>query len=167
MTVLLRGWQAGDEDAAVRWSQDTAFCLANGWTVGLEPEYVRQWWLERAADSPELCMIQVDGVVVGYAEWQAVQGDVAELGIAIGDSGVWGQGIGTAAGKLMLARAFEGLGLTRVWAEVHATNTRSLALMQKLGLREVGRAGQDEYQGEVVPLVQFELLASEWRGLRV
>lgn len=163
MQVTLREWQTGDEAAAVRWSRDRAFCQANGWTPELSAQQVREWWCERGEQAKYLRMIEVDGGLVGYAEWQDVQGGEAELGIAIGDSGLWGQGVGTQAGKQMLAWAFGELGLRRVWAEVHEPNARSLALMRRLGLREVSKNGTGEYQGAVVPMVQFELLCGKVR----
>lgn len=82
MPVTLRPWQPGDEAAAVRWSQDRTFCDLNGWTSSLPPEQVRQWWQQRGAGSPLLRMILKGGQVVGYAEWQDLQGGTAELGIA-------------------------------------------------------------------------------------
>ena len=102
-------------------------------------------------------MIEMDGQIVGYAGWQDIRDGVAELGIALGDSQVWGKGIGAVAGRLMLEWAFGSLDLHTVWAEVHEPNTRSLALMRKLGFLEVGRKGIEEYQRRMVPMVQFEL----------
>lgn len=83
--------------------------------------------------------------------------ETAELGIAIGDSGLWGQGIGRQAGNLLLRHAFENLHLQYVWAEVHEPNERSHALMRKLGFTETSRHGTDEYQGQEVPMVQYRL----------
>lgn len=157
MNVTLRAFQAGDEEAAVRWSRDRAFCEANEWTPDLSADVVRECWQQRGVTSPHLQMIEVDGEVVGYAEWQDLAAGEAELGIAIGDSGRWGQGIAAQAGRLMLAWAFTELGLERVWAEAHAPNVRSLALLRKLGFDELGPHGEAEYQGRTVPMVQFEL----------
>lgn len=109
-------------------------------------------------------MIEVAGQVVGYAEWQDVRNGEAELGIAIGESRLWGQGLAAQAGRQMLAWAFGELGLRRVWAEVHAPNLRSLALMRKLGLRASGERGQGTYQGEPATMLSFELTPEEWRA---
>lgn len=81
MSLRLRPFQTGDEEAALRWSRDRQFCLINEWTLDL---------------------------------WQDLKDGKAELGIAIGDSGLWGQGIAAQAGQLMLAWAFEDLALQRV-----------------------------------------------------
>lgn len=90
----------------MKWSQDRAFCLANEWTLDLPADEVRQWWRKRGQTSPYLRMVVLDDEVVGYAEWQNLQGGVAELGIAIGDSGRWGQGLGARAGQMMLELGF-------------------------------------------------------------
>ena len=163
MQVTLREWQPGDVEAAVRWSQDHEFCLANGWTLNLPAERVREWWQGRSVNAPLLRLIVLDDRAVGYAEWQVAQNSEAELGMAGGDWAVWGQGGGAQAGRLMLAWAFGELGFRRVWAEVHEPNTRSLELMRRLGFREVSRNGTGEYQGAVVRMVQFELLRGEFR----
>ena len=105
-------------------------------------------------------MIELEGQIVGYAQWQDIHDGVAELGIAIGDSHVWGKGIGAVAGQLMLEWAFGLLDLEKVWADVHEPNVRSLALMEKLGFAETSRKGMAEYQGRLVPMVQFELTRS-------
>lgn len=65
----------------------------------------------------------------------------------------------------MLAWAFGPLALERVWAEVHATNPRSLALMRRLGLEEVSRSGTEEYRGQTVQMVQFELTRGKYPGV--
>jgi len=157
VNVALREWQPGDEEAAVHWSRDEAFCLSNGWTLELPAKQVREHWQNRGTQALALRMIELDHQIVGYAEWQSIENGVAELGIAIGDSWVWGRGVGAAAGRLMLEWAFGSLGFQKVWADVHEPNARSLALMRKLGFTEVSRNGLEEYQGQMVPMVQFGL----------
>lgn len=165
MSLTLRQWQAGDEEAAVKWSQDRAFCLANEWTLDLPADEVRQWWRKRGQTSPYLRMVVLDDEVVGYAEWQNLQGGVAELGIAIGDSGRWGQGLGARAGQMMLEWAFGPLALQKVWAEVHAPNVRSLNLMRRLGLRKTGLGEWEaSYQGISMAMVQFEVTRQEFEA---
>ena len=157
VNVSLHEWRPGDEEAAVRWSRDQAFCLLNGWTPDLPAEQVREWWRQRGTQAQALRMIEMDRQIVGYTEWQGIQAGVAELGIALGDSRVWGKGVGPAAGRLMLEWAFGSLDFHMVWAEVHEPNARSLALMKRLAFSEIGRKGIEEYQGQMVPMVQFEL----------
>lgn len=160
MSVTLRPMRPGDEEYAVQWGQDREFCLANGWEVDRPPERIRAHQ-RRVIDAPPIGLlrlgIEYHSRLVGFVALQDLNAESGELGIAIGESGLWGKGIGAQAGRLLLAHAFEVLHLQYVWAEVHATNERSHALMQKLGFREVSREGQDEYRGEVVKMVQYRL----------
>ncbi len=163
-----------DVETAVRWSQDREFCLANGWTPDLPPERVRAWWARvlRSVGPDFLRLgIELDGQLVGYADLADIEDDVgrAEFGIVLGERNLWGRGFGREAGRLMLAHGFGRLGLSRVTAEVHASNTRSLALMKRLGFRQEGVLRRHElYRGGVVDVVAFGLLREEFeveRGL--
>lgn len=170
--VRLRPMTDADSDAVVRWSQDREFCLANDWTLDLPPEKVRAWLEGILAELPERFLrlgIELDGRLVGYADLADIQDRVgrAEFGIALGERGVWGQGVGTAAGRAMLRHGFHTLGLTRVTAQVHAPNARSLSLMRRLGFRQEGVLRRHEvYRGGVVDVVQFGLLREEFEEVQ-
>ena len=56
----------------------------------------------------------------------------ARVGCAIGRAH-WGRGLATTAGRLVLAYAFDELGLARIEAEVLANNAASLRVLRKLG----------------------------------
>lgn len=158
--VRLRPLRPGDEERAVRWGADEAFCLAVDWPVGLPAEHIREHWQGLLTlTPPELLRhgVTLDGVLVGYTDLAGFTGDSAEFGIAIGEPGLWGQGLGLRAGRLTLAHAFHDLHLQTVTAEVHAPNLRSRALMRRLGFTETGPGGLEEYRGEVVPVIQFVL----------
>ncbi len=159
MPINLRPLCPGDEDYAVQWGQDREFCLANGWEPDLPAGRIRAHWRGLITAPPRQFLrlgIVQDGVLVGYTDLADLVAVSGELGIAIGESRLWGQGIGTAAGQLMLRHAFEVLGLERVWAEVHEPNQRSHALMHRLGFVEIGREGTDLYRGQTVGLVQYK-----------
>lgn len=83
--------------------------------------------------------------------------------MAIGERGLWGRGVETEAARLMLAHAFDGLGLTTVRAEVHETNARSLALVRRLGFRPAGAAAEPEiYEGAPVRVLHLAIDATEF-----
>lgn len=63
---------------------------------------------------------------------------LASLGYALVEAH-WGQGYATEAATAMLGFAFEQLGLHRIEALVETDNTRSLRVLEKLGLRMEGR----------------------------
>ena len=167
MGILLRPLTPADLGALHEWSQDEAFCRAAGWTPGLSREAVSAFW-ERLLSAPDSDFLRLgvesDGQLVGYADLAGIDHTVgaAEFGIAVGPSQNWGRGLGQAAGLLMLRHGFQVLNLPRIWAEVHAPNLRSLALMKKLGFRQEGvGAGQQMYHGKMAEMVQFSLLRGE------
>ena len=87
----------------------------------------------------------------------------AEVGIHIGDAGVWGQGLGTQAMCLILRHGFETLNLNRVYLRVYEDNSRALAVYRRLGFREEGRLRQDRFlEGKYWDTLLMGLLKSEW-----
>lgn len=63
----------------------------------------------------------------------------AELGIAIGEKGCWGQGYGADAIRTLLRFAFGELNLNRVWLRVFEDNGRAIACYETCGFRHEGR----------------------------
>ncbi len=77
-----------------------------------------------------------------------------------------GGGYGSEAKQLLLAYAFERLGLHSVYSWVWGPNTRSAAALRKQGYRECGRvfwAGTKN--GEYTHAYTFDFLAEEWREM--
>ncbi|MER5642122.1 GNAT family N-acetyltransferase [Kitasatospora sp. NPDC002227] len=77
---------------------------------------------------------------------------------------VWGRGVGTAAGRELLARGFGELGLHRVHATCDPRNLGSARVLAKLGMREEGLLRhtallRDGWRDSLV----FGLLEEEWR----
>lgn len=58
--------------------------------------------------------------------------------IVIGEKSCWGAGRGTEATRLVVAEAFERLGLTRIRLEVFAENERARRAYRRVGFRETG-----------------------------
>ena len=112
--------------------------------------------------------IESDEQLVGYADLAGIDHAIgaAEFGIAVGPSRNWGRGIGRAAGLLMLRHGFQVLKLPCVWAEVHAPNLRSLALMRKLRFRQEGVGAEQMYDGQLAETVQFSLLRGDFEAVR-
>ena len=170
--LTLRPLRSGDEETAVRWGANHEFCLATGWSPGLAPRVLRRHWQAVIADrSPDFLRLGIvqrgegqGGELVGYVDLGGLTAESAEFGIVIGEPEHWGQGVGTRAGRLLLAYAFGTLGLSVLRAEVHAPNLRSHALMRRLGFIPVGESGMDLYRGERVALVRYELRREDFSG---
>ncbi len=76
------------------------------------------------------------------------------------------KGYGSEAKQLLLAYAFERLGLHSVHSHVWGPNTRSAAALRKQGYRECGRlVWQGTKHGEYTHAYLFDFLADEWREM--
>ncbi len=74
-----------------------------------------------------------------------------------------GQGFATEATRALVGLAFSHLGLHRVWAGLDARNTRSAALLERLGLRREAHFKENEWvKGEWTDEVIYAVLADEW-----
>jgi RimJ/RimL family protein N-acetyltransferase len=100
------------------------------------------------------------GRVVGEAGLQLLEGgpDV-ELGYTLSRA-AWGRGYATEAASAVLRWAFVGLGLERVVAVADPANAASLRVLDKIGMRRLGR--RDCY-GAL--MTECALSMSEWRTL--
>jgi RimJ/RimL family protein N-acetyltransferase len=77
----------------------------------------------------------------------------------------WGQGIATAASRLLVTFGFDDLGLHRVWAVHHPDNGASARVLQKLGMRREGRLREDMFaHGVWRDSIVYGVLEGEWRA---
>ncbi|MFC9295019.1 GNAT family N-acetyltransferase [Streptomyces sp. NPDC057011] len=79
---------------------------------------------------------------------------------------VWGQGVGTAIARELLARGFEDLGLHRVYATCDPRNRGSARVLSKLGMTREGRLRhtaliRDGWRDSDI----FGILEHEWRAV--
>lgn len=162
-TLWLRPLTLEDVDTIYAWSQDDEFCLSNGWSLGLSHQKIKVWWIA-LLKTPTSVMVRQGimhgGQLVGFVELSHINPilQTASFGIAIGARDLWGQGLGTQAGRLMIQQGFQEMGLRQIHAEVHMPNVRSLALMKKLGFRKTGVLKEHEvYRGQPSDVVLFAL----------
>jgi RimJ/RimL family protein N-acetyltransferase len=81
----------------------------------------------------------------------------------IGAKELWGKGYGTEARRLLLEYAFGPCGLNNVTVAIHADNTASLRVAEKLGYRLIGTQRQGVRRGGAyVDIVLLDVLASEF-----
>lgn len=73
----------------------------------------------------------------------------AEYGIMIGNPRYWGQGYGTAAGRLVVRYGFRQLKLQRISLLVYAYNTRGYRSYRRIGFRREGRLRDHFYRAGV------------------
>jgi RimJ/RimL family protein N-acetyltransferase len=134
-------------------------------------ERLREWYSTRNEQDDRLDLAVVDagtGECVGEAvlnEWEPENAS-CNFRILIGPRGR-DRGLGTEATRLLLAHAFETLGLHRVSLEVYAFNPRAQRAYEKVGfVREGARRDALRFDGEWVDSVLMSVLAPEWEQHR-
>ncbi len=100
--------------------------------------------------------IEYQGKIVGYADLADIRDRTAELGIAIGASEYWGRGIGSEASRKMMNYGITEFDIRLYRAEANEHNWVSRKMLEKLGYRETGKAGQEEYRGQTGRLIRYE-----------
>lgn len=174
--VILRPLVMSDLSQILAWSHDEAFCLANGWPLGLSSEKLQDWFV-RLLNNPPADLVR-RGIVLAGAEHpeELLVGFVdlrdlnllekrARFRIAIGEEAYRNQGVDYAAGKLMLAYGFNELGLERITAEERGSNVRMRSLMERLGFTLEGILRQHEtYQGIREDIYLYGMLRQEFKG---
>ncbi|MCG7344349.1 GNAT family N-acetyltransferase [Sporosarcina sp. ACRSL] len=159
-SIVLRPLRIDDYETVLKWSKDDQFCSANDWERNRDEEELRQWWIfcvNNRADDFIRMGIELDGKMIGYADLANIEGNTAEIGIAIGESSLWGRGIGYHAAQRLMEYASTKLGITVFTAETHETNKRSRKMLENLGFEETSRIGTEEYLGEETQLIQYSL----------
>jgi len=79
-----------------------------------------------------------------------------------------GHGYATEAARLLLALAFDELGLHRVYAELDPRNTGSVHVCERLGMRHEGHFVEHMWlKGEWTDTGHYAILESEWAASRL
>lgn len=91
----------------------------------------------------------------------------ATFHITIGESDAWGRGFGTEATRLMLAHAFETLGLHRIALSVFEFNQRAIRAYASCGFIMEGRARESIWRdGRWWDEITMSILSAEWAARR-
>ena len=108
------------------------------------------------------------GTFLGWFHLRPLPGDPddePELGYRL-TAAAWGQGYATEGSRALIHRAFEVLGVRRVYATTMAVNVGSWRVMAKAGLRPVRtfhQAWPDRIEGEEHGDVEYALIREEWK----
>ncbi|KAA0955911.1 GNAT family N-acetyltransferase [Sporosarcina sp. ANT_H38] len=159
-TIKIRSLSIDDYKIVLNWSKDDTFCSANGWEKNRSEEELYRWWLHCINNDFEDFIrmgIELEERLVGYVDLACIKDNTAELGIAIGESALWGRGIGPNSILCMMDYAFKKLGITVFDAETHEENIRSRKMLEKIGFIEISRIGNEEYLGTENQLIQYRL----------
>jgi RimJ/RimL family protein N-acetyltransferase len=172
--VYLRAIEIDDAEEMARWSRREPETFFDNGRPVRSPIAFADFHRKLAEDDPPgrvrfaICLRENDEVIgsngLDDLDWI---GRTAETETEIVDPAYRGGGYGTEAKHLLLAYAFERLGLHMVKSYAWEFNTRSAAALRKQGYREAGYVAwvglkDGDFAGDRV----FDLLASEWQAAR-
>lgn len=158
--IRIRPITVNDYKEVIKWSKDDRFCAANGWEKNRSDGELYQWWLRCVNNVSEdfyRMGIEYNQKLIGYADLAFIKDNTAELGIAIGESSLWGKGLGVHSTRCMIDYAVQKLGITIFKAETHISNFRSRKMLEKVGFKEISRGGLEMYLGVENQLIQYKL----------
>lgn len=170
--VYLAELREGDTELLAEWQWDPTFMRGISDDV-FHPYGVDDWEdMFGDPDSNEEFFFTIrqeeDDELVGFISLTTVmlKNRSAILGIGIPNEAYRGQGYGQEAVELLLAYAFDHLGLNKVRLHVHAFNQQAIEMYQKLGFVQEGINRKSIYQsGQWYDQLDFGLLQEEWREL--
>jgi RimJ/RimL family protein N-acetyltransferase len=169
--LRIRRLRPGDAPAIFAYRNDPAVARFQSWQP-LSEEELRGFIARLDADDPGRPDSAFQFAVARRAD-DALLGDLylgrlasdprqAELGYTLAQQHQ-GHGYASEAVGALLGYAFEQLGLHRVMALVDCANERSVALLERVGMRREGHFLQHYlHRGEYRDEYQYALLASEW-----
>lgn len=178
-TVRIRAIEKEDLGQIAQWMSDPA---VNGSiaTAAMMSVAAEQRWFEStlASQSDQVFMIdRLHPIGDGESPWEVVGGaglhrissqhGSASFGIYIGETKLWGKGLGTEAAALVLDYGFGELRLHRIELEVFTDNARARRSYEKLGFVEEGVRKEAFFRhGEYKDAVLMRMLAPDWCARR-
>lgn len=142
--LILRRWRQEDAEDLYRYAKDPEVGPIAGWPPHKSVEESREI-IRSVLSGPEawaICLKE-DGRAIGAIELKLYGGrgcdlpqaeDECEIGCWLGKP-FWGRGIVPEAARALLGRAFENLGMEKVWWGYYEGNERSKRAQEKLGFR--------------------------------
>lgn len=167
--VVLRRHRPENLAVVSRWYRDPEVArLTRYQTRPMPREEVERFFQTRLLGSDSVAYaihVRLTDRLIGLTTFSSLDPDNGSVlfHITLGERDIWGQGYGTEAASLMLAHAFERLGLHRVGLSVFSFNERAIRSYEKAGFRIEGRlrdaiARDGRYWDEI----QMGALRPEW-----
>jgi RimJ/RimL family protein N-acetyltransferase len=132
-----------DASHAVRWANDADFAWFQwGRRPGRFPDEAsaRNWMDVIFEHRGVMFVIEYEGRPIGQVNYRDLQpkGKSAEVGIGIGEPGLWGKGLGREALGLLVRYLVDDLALHRITLSVLAYNDRAIASYRSVGFEVEG-----------------------------
>ncbi|HYX11472.1 MAG TPA: GNAT family protein [Candidatus Acidoferrum sp.] len=170
--VVLRRHAPENLDAFRRWYGDPEVARLTRYQDGpMRVDEIDRFFTARVigVDSLTLAVhLRSDERLIGSCAFSQLDSDngTGLYHITIGEKDCWGQGYGTEATRLMLAHAFDTLGLHRVGLTVFAFNERAIRSYRKVGFLVEGHAREAIWRdGRFWDEVAMSILEPEWRAI--
>ncbi len=167
--VTLRRHVPENLAAVSRWYRDPEVArLTRYQTRPMPREEVERFFQTRLLEPDSVAYaihVRLTDRLIGLTTFSALDADNGSVlfHITLGERDVWGQGYGTEATSLMLAHAFERLGLHRVGLSVFSFNDRAIRSYEKAGFRIEGRLRDAIVRdGRYWDEIQMGALRPEW-----
>lgn len=140
--LILRPWEESDADDLFRYVKDPDIGPPAGWPAHKTVEESRNIIKTVLSDRETYAVcLKSDNRPIGAIALKLKgntdftdRDDECELGYWVGKP-FWGQGIIPEAGREILRRAFENLGMCRVWCAYYEGNSKSKRVQEKLGFK--------------------------------
>jgi len=141
--LVLRRWQDSDAESLYEYAKDPDVGPIAGWLPHRSIEESRDIIANvlSGKEAYAICL-KTDHKAIGAIELKlnghtdlTERDDECEMGYWLGKP-FWGQGIMPEAAREMLRRAFEELGMTRVWCGYYEGNAKSKRVQEKVGFRD-------------------------------
>ena len=167
--VLLRPVAAEDAPGLIEMLHDEEGNRLTGTHADFEPDVAENWYATRAEHDDRLDLAVVErasGAYVGEVVLNELDADNRACGFRICLIGprAFGRGFGTEATRLVLAHAFDTVGINRVELEVYDFNPRARHVYEKVGFVHEGTKRQALlWDGAWVDAHLMAMLASDWR----
>jgi RimJ/RimL family protein N-acetyltransferase len=170
--VVLRPVLVSDAPALAAAARDPDVDRLTGTHKKFSLEELARWYASRAEhdDRLDLAIIErATGETVGEVVLAGLDVHNRSCGfrITLFGSRFFGRGLGTEASRMVLAHAFETVGLHRVALEVYAFNPRARHVYEKIGFVHEGTQRQAlHWQGRWIDAHTMAILAGEWASHR-
>ena len=140
--LLLRPWEESDAEDLFCWASDPDVGPIAGWpahsSVAESRDVIKN--VLRGKEAYAVCL-KTDGRAIGAIELKlngktdfTDRDDECELGFWVAKP-FWGQGLIPEAARELLRRAFEDLGMQKVWCAYYDGNVKSKRAQEKIGFR--------------------------------
>lgn len=167
--IYLRPLEISDAEGNYpNWLNDPKVCQYNSHGDTLYTREIASAYIASITNNPTCCVFAIclnsSDQHIGNVSLQQIsqKNQSAEFAILIGDSSIYGSGIGYEVGQLLLTYAFTILKLHRIYCGTHGKNIGMQYLALKLGMKEEGiRRDAIFKNNQFADIVEYGILVHE------